>query len=78
MFLEAGVESAFRFVDVEYSAFDAMNNVHDVVRLAIKLFGDVHYGCRSLDTDVAADEGARFAYPLVARSGSWCSGGWFP
>ena len=30
MFLEAGVEGASRFADVEFGAFGAMNNVHDV------------------------------------------------
>ena len=45
-----------------------MNNVHDVVRLAAELFGDAHLGLRSLDADVGADEGARFAFLLVARS----------
>ena len=53
-----------------------MNNVHDVVRLTVELFGDVHHRFRSFDADVGADEGARFAFLLVARSGSWCSGGW--
>ena len=76
VFLEAGVEGAFRFADVEFGAFGAMNNVHDVVHLAVELFGDVHLGFRSLDANIGADEGARFAFLLVARSGSWCSGGW--
>ena len=67
-----------RFADVAFDAFGAMNNVHDVVRLADELFGDVHLGFRSLDADVGADEGARFAFLVVARSGSWCSGGWLP
>ena len=78
VFLEAGVEGASRFADVEFGAFGAMNNVHDVVRLAVELFGYVHLGFRSLDADVGADEGARFAFLLVARSGSWCAGGWLP
>ena len=50
----------------------------NVVRLAVELFGDVRLGFRSFDADVGADEGARFAFVLVARSGSWCSGGWLP
>ena len=50
--LEAGVEGASRFADVEFGAFGAMNNVHDVVRVAAELFGDVHLGFRSLDADV--------------------------
>ena len=74
VFLEAGVEGAPLFADVEFDAFGAMNNVHDVVRLAVDLFGDVHPGFRSFDADVGADEGACFAFLLVARSGSWCSG----
>ena len=78
VFLEAGVEGASRFADVEFGAFGAMNNVHDVVRLAVELFGDVHVGFRSFDADVGADEGARFAFLLVARSGSWCYGCWLP
>ena len=78
VFLEAGVEGASRFADAEFGALGAMNNVHDVVRLAVELFGDVHLGFRSLDADVGADKGARFAFLLVARSGSWCSGGWLP
>ena len=53
-----------------------MNNVHAVARLAVELFGDVLLGFRSFDADVGADE--RFAFLLVARSGSWCSGGWLP
>ena len=76
--LEAGVEGASRFADVEFGAFGAMKNVHDVVRLAIELFGDVHLGFRSLDADVGADEWARFAFLSDARSGCWCSGGWLP
>ena len=67
VFLEAGVEGASCFADVE---FGAMNNVHDVVCVAVELFGDVHLGFRSFDTGVGADEGARFAFLLVARSGS--------
>ena len=39
--LGAGVEGASRFADVEFGAFGAMNNVHDVVRLVVELFGDV-------------------------------------
>ena len=62
----------------EFGAFDAMNNVHNVVCLAVELFGDVHLGFRSFDADVGADEGAHFAFLLVARSGSWCPGGWLP
>ena len=77
MFLKASVEGASSFADVEFGAFGAMNNVHDVVRLAVEPFGDVHLGFRSFDADVGADEGARLAFLLVARSGS-CSGGWLP
>ena len=62
VFLEAGVESASRFADVEFCAFGAMNNLPDVVRLAVDLFGDIHLGFRSLDADVGADEGARFHF----------------
>ena len=50
----------------------------NVVRLAVELFGDVHLGFRSFNVDVGADEGALFAFLLVARSGSWYSGGWLP
>ena len=56
VFLEAGVEGASRFADVKFGAFGAMYNVHDVVRLAVELFGDVHLGFRSLDAYVGADE----------------------
>ena len=35
------VEGASRFAGVEFGAFGALNNVHDVVRLAVELFGDV-------------------------------------
>ena len=76
VFLEAGVEGASRFADVEFGVFGAMNIVHDFVRLAAELFGNVHLGFRSLDIDGGRDEGACFAFPLVAQSGSWCSGGW--
>ena len=38
---KAGVESASCFADVEFGAFGAMHNIHDVVRLAIELFGYV-------------------------------------
>ena len=78
VFLEAGVEGASRFADIEFCAYGAMNNVHDVVRLAVELFGDVHLGFRSFNADVGADEGACFAFLLVARSGCWSSGGWLP
>ena len=78
VFLEAGVEGASRFADVEFGAFGAMNNVHDVVCLAVELSGDVHLGFRSFDADVGAEEGGRFAFLLVARSGCWSSGGWLP
>ena len=54
-----------------------MNNVHDVVRLAVELFGDVHLVFRSLGVDDGTDEGACFAFLLVAKSGSWCFGGCF-
>ena len=75
---EARVEGASRFADVEFGAFGAMNNVHDVLRLAVELFGDAHLGFRSLDADIGADEGARFAFLSVARGGSWCPGDWLP
>ena len=78
VFLEAGVEGTSRFADEEFGAFGAMNNVHDVVRLAVELYGDAHLGFRSFDADIGADEGASFAFLLVARSDSWCSGGWLP
>ena len=65
VFFEAGVEGASNF-----GAFGAMNNVHDVVRLAVELFGDVHLGFRSFDADTGTDDGACFAFLLVARSGS--------
>ena len=75
VFLEAGVEGASRFTDVEFGASGAMINVHDVVRPAVELSGDVHLGFRSLDTDVGADEESHSAFFLVARNGSWCSVG---
>ena len=78
VFLEADVEGASRFADAEFGAFGAMNNLPDVVRLAVDLFGDIHLGFRSLDADVGADEWARFAFLSDARSGCWCSGGWLP
>ena len=78
MFFEAGVEGASRFADVEFSAFVAVNNVHDVVRLAVELVGDVHLGFRSLDVDGGTHEGAGFAFLSVAGSGYWCCGGWLP
>ena len=71
-----GVKGASSFADVEFGAFGAMNNVHDVERQAVELFGDIHLGFRSLGVDGGTDEGARFAFPLVARSSSWCSCGW--
>ena len=37
VFTEAGIEGASRFSDVEFGAFGAMNNVHDVVRLVVEL-----------------------------------------
>ena len=52
VFLGAGVEGASRFANVDFGALGAMNNVHDVVRVAAELFGDVHLGFRSLDADV--------------------------
>ena len=78
MFLEAGVEGVSCFANVEFGTFGAMNNVHDVVNLVVELFGDVLLGFWSFAADVGADEGACFAFLLVARSGSWCSGGWLP
>ena len=78
VFLEAGVKGVSCFANVEFGASGAMNNVPDVIRLAVELFGDVHLGFRSLGADSGADEGAWFAFLLVARSGSWYSGGWLP
>ena len=47
VFFEVSVKGASpRFADVEFSAFGAMNNVHDIVRLAVELFADVHLGFR--------------------------------
>ena len=34
VFFEAGVKGASRFADVEFGAFGAINNLHDVVRTA--------------------------------------------
>ena len=56
VFFEAGVEGAFRFANVDFSAFGAMNNAHDVVRLAVELFGYVHLGFWSLDVDGGTEE----------------------
>ena len=70
VFLGAGVEGASRFADVEFGAFGAMSNVHDVLRLAVELFFYVHLGFLSFDADVGADEGAHLAFLLVAKSGS--------
>ena len=41
VFFEAGIKGASSFAEAESGAFGAMNNVHDVVRLAVELFGDV-------------------------------------
>ena len=35
VFLGAGVEGASRFANVDFGALGAINNVHDVVRLAV-------------------------------------------
>ena len=78
VFFEVGVEVVPHFTDVEFSVFAAMNNIHDVVCLAVELFGDVHLGFQSLHADIGADEWACFASLLFTRSGSWCSGGWLP
>ena len=78
VFLAAGVDGASQFADEEFGAFGAMSNVHDVLSLAVELFGDAHLGFRSLDADIGADEGARFAFLSVARGGSWCPGDWLP
>ena len=74
VFLEAGVEGASCIADVEFSTFGAENSVHNVVCPSVELLGDVHLGFWSMDADVGADAGAHFAFLLVARSGSWCSG----
>ena len=42
VFLKMGVKLASSFADVEFGAFSAMDDVHDVVCQAIELFGDVH------------------------------------
>ena len=55
VFLEAGVEGASRLADENFGAY----KVHNVVRPAVELFGDVNLGFRSLDADVGADEGAQ-------------------
>ena len=41
VFFEAGIKGASSFAEAESGAFGAMNYVHDVVRLAVELFGDV-------------------------------------
>ena len=69
--LEAGVAGASRFADVE---FGAMNNVHDVVRLAVELFGDVHLGFRSLDVDV----GGRGTFCISLGCKEWFLVFWWP
>ena len=67
VFFEVDIKGASSFADAEFGAFGAMSNV---VRLAVELFGDVYLGFRSLDIDSSTDEGAHFAFSLVARSGS--------
>ena len=42
VFFEAGVKGASSFPDVEVSAFGTVNDVYNVVRQAVELFGDVH------------------------------------
>ena len=39
VFFETGVKGASSFADVEFGAFGAMDDVHDVVRQAVELFG---------------------------------------
>ena len=56
VFLKVGVKDVTCFADVEFGTFGAMNNIHDVVRLAVELFRDVHLGVWSLDADVGADK----------------------
>ena len=78
VFFEVGVKDASSFADVEIGTFDGRNNEHAVVRLAVELFGGVQLGFRSFGVGGSTDEGARFAFPVVACSHSWCSGGWLP
>ena len=75
VFFETNVKGASGFVDVEFGAFGAMNNVHNVVYLADELLGAVHLGFSALDVGGGTDEGARCAFPSAAWSSSWSSGG---
>ena len=45
-------------------------------QLKFELFCNYHLGFRALAVDDGTDEGAHFAFRLVAQSSSWCSGGW--
>ena len=63
------------FADVEFGAFSAMDDIHDVVRQAVELFGDVHLRFRLLDFGSSADEWTRSACGCITWGGSWWSGG---
>lgn len=67
----------WRFISSRCTVWSIWCNeyMHDSVRLAVELFGHVLLGSRAWDVDSGADEGARFAFPLVApRSfGDWLS-----
>ena len=71
MFFEAGAEGMFRFADVEFSAFGAMNNVHDVVRLAVEMFGDVHLFNASFPHVIPLLLYVSLAYSLLKAPSSW-------
>ena len=76
VFFEAGVEGASSFADVELSASGTINDVYNVVRQAVDLFGNVHLGFRTSDVGVGADEGTFSAFCLITQSGPRCSCGW--
>ena len=67
---------ASSFTDVEFSSFDTVNDVYNVVRQAFELFRDVYPGLRASDVGLGANEGICSTLCFVAWSGPWCSCDW--
>ena len=60
VFLKMSVKDASSFAEVDFGAFGAMDDVHDIVRQAVELFGDVHFAYNHIILTCIIDDSNMF------------------
>ena len=70
VFFESGAQCASSFTNVEFGALCAVDDIDDIVGLAVEMFGDRHVRFGASDVSGTADEGASGTVRLVAGGGA--------